>query len=523
MSTLNRSVREHLRRLIRDERGKTARVLVRLRAAGSFVYLLATLWFAKVEGLADWQATLPFFTMYTVIAFFLLGLTMRWPALLPHAGVAVGLLDLPLLCLVSLSAMSVMEQPVYLLGSLAPALGAGIVLAAVALDLASIALATVSALVCLVVMLSALHAPASEFAGPAISTALMGLGAGYLVSRVRALVEESRRKDFAGKYVLGERIGAGGMAEVFTATYSPEGGFERKVAVKRVLPAHASDEQFVALFRREAELGATLAHPNLVQVLDFGRHLDSWFLAMEFVDGVTLAALLRAYGSRGEHVPLRACLFVIAEVAEGLAYLHEKPSPDGASVGLVHRDVNPPNVLLSRTGEVKISDFGVARWQSTGGLTATGTMRGKLAYMAPDQLDGTRPAPSWDLFAFGVTAHELLTGRRLFTADNDAALVKAVLGAPVPRPSEVRPEVPPEVDALVLSLLERDDTKRLSSARLVATRLRQLEGPAAPYPHGQRALVEALATVQAAPPAQAPSTPGAAKDGPTVTLNADRR
>ncbi len=519
MTTLNRSVREHLQRLIRDERGKTARVLVRLRALGAAAYLVMTAYYAKVEQLPDWQATLPFFTLYTLIALLLLGLTLKWPQALPYSGLAVGLLDLPALSLVSLSAIGSMEQPVYLLGSLAPALCSGIVLAAVALDLASIALATVSALVCLSVLLAALKAPTSEFVAPALTTTLVGIGCGYLVSRVRNLVEESRRKDFAGKYVLGDRIGAGGMAEVFTATYSPEGGFERKVAVKRVLPSHTNDEQFVALFRREAELGATLAHPNLVQVLDFGRHLDSWFLAMEFVDGITLSALLRAHRERGEFVPLPACLFIIGEVAEGLGYLHEKPSPDGRSVGLVHRDVNPPNVLLSRTGEVKISDFGVARWQASGGLTATGTVRGKLAYMAPEQLDGIQPVPSWDLFAFGATAFEILTGQRLFSADNDVALVRALLEAPLRAPSVERPDVPPEVDALVLSLLERDATKRLSSARLVSQRLRQLEGPNAPWPHGQRVLVEALATVKSAALAQAPSTP--ASHEATVTVNRD--
>ncbi|MER2565963.1 MAG: serine/threonine-protein kinase [Myxococcaceae bacterium] len=517
MTTLNRSVREHLQRLIRDERGKTARVLVRLRALGAAVYLVMTAWYAKVEQLPDWDATLPFFALYTFIALVLLGLTVKWPQVLPYSGLAVGLLDLPALCLVSLSAIPSMEQPVYLIGSLAPALCAGIVLAAVALDLASIALATVSALVCLAVLLAAVKAPTSEFVGPAITTTLVGIGCGYLVSRVRNLVEESRRKDFAGKYVLGDRIGAGGMAEVFTATYSPEGGFERKVAVKRVLPSHANDEQFVALFRREAELGATLAHPNLVQVLDFGRHLDSWFLAMEFVDGVTLSALLRAYRERGEFVPLPACLFIVAEVAEGLGYLHEKPSPDGRSVGLVHRDVNPPNVLLSRTGEVKISDFGVARWQASGGLTATGAVRGKLAYMAPEQLDALEPLPAWDLFAFGATSFEILTGHKLFSADNDVALVRALLEAPLRPPSAERADVPPEVDALILALLERDPAKRLSSARLVSQRLRQLEGAAAPWPHGQRVLVEALATVKSAAPAQAPSAP--ASHEATVTVN----
>ncbi|MDP1915161.1 MAG: serine/threonine-protein kinase [Myxococcales bacterium] len=521
MTTLNRSVKEHLKRLVRDERTRTTRVLVRLRAAGAGLYLLATLYFATVERLPDWQATLPFFATYTVLALFLWGVTVKWPQLLPSAGLAVGLLDLPAMTMVSLSAISSMEQPVFLLGSLMPALCAGIVMAAVALDRASIVLATVSALLSTVVLLNALHAPPSEFVAPAITIALVGVGCGYLVTRVRSLVEESRRKDFAGKYVLGDRIGAGGMAEVFTATYSPEGGFERKVAVKRVLPSHAQDEQFLALFRREAELGAALAHPNLVQVLDFGRHLDSWFLAMEFVDGVTLSALLRAYGQRGESVPLPACLFVISEVAEGLSYLHEKPSPDGRSVGLVHRDVNPPNVLLSRAGEVKISDFGVARWQASGGLTATGAVRGKLAYMAPEQLDGTNPLPAWDVFAFGVTAYELLTGRRLFSGDSDVAVMRALLEQPISAPSTLRPDVSPEVDALVLSLLERDPTKRLASAKQVSLQLRQLTGADAPYPHGQRALVDAIATVGPVSLAQAPvsSTPGAPRDGATVTVN----
>ena len=218
MTTLNRSVKEHLKRLVRDERARTTRVLVRLRAAGAGLYLLATLYFATVEHLPDWQATLPFFSTYTVLALFLWGVTVKWPRLLTSAGLAVGLLDLPAMTMVSLSAITSMEQPVYLLGSLTPALCAGIVMAAVALDRASIVLATLSALVSTAVLLNALHAPPSELAGPAITIALVGVGCGYLVTRVRSLVEESRRKDFAGKYVLGDRIGAGGMAEVFTAT-----------------------------------------------------------------------------------------------------------------------------------------------------------------------------------------------------------------------------------------------------------------------------------------------------------------
>ncbi len=522
MATLNRAVREHLRAIVQEERGRTARVLSWLRVGGASIYFVVTLVFAKIEGLADWNATLPFITVYTVLSVALLVLTWKWSALLPYSGLAVGLFDMPAMTLVSLDAIGSMERPEYLLGTLAPMLTAAIVLAAASLDLASIALATGSALVCITVLLQSLHAPWSELAGPAVTTILAGVGSGSLVMRLRRLVEESRRKDFAGKYVLGERIGAGGMAEVFVATYSPEGGFERKVAVKRVLPAFAHDEQFVALFRREAELGARLAHPNLVQILDFGRHLDSWFLAMEYVDGVTLAGLLRAFVGRGEQLPLAARLFVVAELAEGLAYLHEKPSPDGTSVGLVHRDLNPPNVLLSRSGEVKIADFGVARWQGSGGLTATGAVRGKLAYMAPEQLGGGAPSPSWDLFSLGVTAYEVLTVTRLFAAENDVALVNALLEQPIAAPSKVRAGIPEAIDPLVLGLLERDVHRRVTSARQVAHQLRQLTGPDAPYPHGQRALAEALATVGPAAPAQAPSDPSMSAGGVTITVNSPR-
>lgn len=514
MATLNRSVREHLRRIIESERTRTARVLVRLRAAGALVYLGASAWLGLVQGLPDWRATLPLSSLYALVALTLVALVGRgaWGPRL--SGLSVGLLDMPVLSAASLLSIPQMERPEYLLGALIPALCCLTVLAGLALDFLAVGLATAVATAGSVTLVLRLGAPPSELVPPVFATVASGVLVAFLVSRVRNLVEESRRKDLGGKYVLGERIGSGGMAEVFTATYSPEGGFERRVAVKRVLPAYAEREDFVALFRREAELGAQLAHPNLVQVLDFGRHMDSWFLAMEYVDGVTLAALMRAYSARGERVPTAACLFVVAEVAQGLAYLHEKPSPDGAAVGLVHRDLNPPNVLLSRTGEVKVSDFGVARWQTAASLTQTGTTRGKLAYMPPEQMEGGVPTPGWDLFALGVTAHELLCGRRLFSGESESQTVRAVLEAVVAPPSTVRPGLVPEVDAVVLALLERDPRRRLGSAREVASRLRALQGPDAPYPHGQAALVAALGTVRDAAPAQAPGSPASLPAAP---------
>jgi serine/threonine-protein kinase len=385
-----------------------------------------------------------------------------------------------------------------------PALCGGVLLAGLSLDRRAITAASVVASGFTVALIVRLQAPLSELVVPLFAVVAIGVMCAYLVSRIEGLVAESRRKDFAGKYVLGERIGAGGMAEVFTAIYSPEGGFERRVAVKRVLPAHAGDENFVALFRREAELGAQLAHPNLVQVLDFGRHDDSWFLAMEFVDGVSLSALLKALRAHHARLPLPAALFVIAEVAEGLAYLHEKRSADGTQVGLVHRDLNPPNVLLSRGGDVKLSDFGVTRWSTGEGLTDAGTTRGKLAYMAPEQVSGGTPLPAWDLFALGATAWEVVVGARLFSGENESRVLQGVLEAEVPAPSVQRPDVPPEVDAVVLGLLAKDKGVRTQTAREVAVRLRQLGGDLAPYPRGRELLAAAIEGAGPQAPAQAP-------------------
>lgn len=501
------SVRDHLRGLIREEGSRTSWVLVRARVALTVPYLVATVVLGYAFDLADWRGSIPLTIAYASGAAALLGVTWVRRSALRFAGFAVGLFDMPMFTLISLDGVALLDNPIYLLSSLPPLLLASIGFAALSLNQGAIGLACASAVVCSVLAASRVGAPVTELIPVFLALAVLGVGSSVLVSRLKALVAESRRKDFAGKYVLGERIGAGGMAEVFAATYSPEGGFERRVAVKRVLPAHADNADFIALFRREAELGAMLQHPNLVQVLDFARHLDSWFLAMEYIDGVSLGSLLRALRSRQERLPLPACLYVLSELAEALAYLHERPSPDGTLVGLVHRDVNPPNVLLSRDGAVKLSDFGVARWQSTdSGLTQVGETRGKLAYMPPDQLTGGAPVPAWDLFALGATAYEMLTGVRLFEGNNEGAVMQAVVHQPIFAPSTFRPEVPPEVDAIVLALLERDASKRLPQARMVSTRLRAMEGPLAPYPRGQRALVDVIASVDVTTPAQAPSS-----------------
>ena len=517
MSSLNPSVRVHLKSIVDAERVRTSRFLVRLRAVITVLYAFVNAWFAFGLHLPDWQMTFPIFALHAGLSVVLALLVERSALVLRYSGLSVGLLDMPMISLASLSAIGSMARPEYLLGALIPILALGIVLASLSLDFWSIGLATLMATASSVTLVLAVGAPGSELVAPMFATVCTGVLSAFLVSRLRSLVAESRRKDFAGKYLLGDRIGAGGMAEVFTATYSPEGGFERRVAVKRVLAQFSEREEFVALFRREAELGAQLAHPNLVQVLDFGRHFESWFLAMEFVDGVSLQALIKSHARKGQQLPVSACLYVICEVAQGLSYLHEKRSTDGARVGLVHRDLNPPNVLLSTIGEVKLSDFGVARWQSSSELTRDGSLRGKLAYMPPEQIDGGQPSTAWDLFALGVTAYETLTCQRLFKGEGEVQVLRAVLENEVPLPSAKRPGLPAEADRVVMALLERDPGRRLGSARLVVDALRAIQGPDAPYPVGQAALIHAIGGTERTAPAQAPSAPSA-DQGATVTV-----
>ncbi len=314
-----------------------------------------------------------------------------------------------------------------------------------------------------------------------------------LVERVRQLVVESRQKDLLGKYILGERLGAGGMAEVFHATYSPEGGFERKVAVKRILPSFAENPQWVSLFRREAELGATLAHPNIVQVLDFGSDGATYFLAMEFIDGMPASRLLAALRAKNRVLSINAVVWVAYAVAEALEYIHGRVGTNGVPLNLVHRDLNPPNIMVSRIGEVKLADFGIARSDQAESTTRTGVVRGKLGYTSPEQLRGQPYDARADLFALGVTLYELLTNVRLFQAEGELERMTATLERVIEPPSRLRPECPPELDAIVLGLCERDLARRTPSAAMVKGQLARLDARLLDHTQGRLALAKEVA------------------------------
>lgn len=278
----------------------------------------------------------------------------------------------------------------------------------------------------------------------------------------------------APRYRLHRKIGIGGMAEVFEATLCGAQGFERRVAVKRVLPCYSESSDFASMFAEEARLAAGLSHPNVVSVIDFDRGADGrFFLAMEYVDGISLAEL----AARGP-VPFDVAAYVTLELLVGLGYIHELPGPTGAR-GLVHRDVSPQNVLLSREGAVKIADFGVAKAMDGASASASIFPKGKASYASSEQLNGEPLDARSDLFAVGVLLWELLASRRLFEG-SPGEIVTQVLFREIPRPSVFRRAIPSYLEIVAMRLLSRKPAERYPSAALAHDRLaRSVHAPRA--------------------------------------------
>jgi serine/threonine protein kinase len=282
----------------------------------------------------------------------------------------------------------------------------------------------------------------------------------------------------AGKYVVGERLATGGMAEVYKGWLRGSEGFRRAVVIKKMLPRLSGDPRFVRMFIEEARLASRLIHANIVQVLDFGLWESEHFIVLEFVDGPNLNELLLKTRQLGmKRLPLNIVVYIIGEVLKGLDHAHRLVDSRGASLGCVHRDVTPSNVLLSRDGQVKVSDFGVAKAADRASWTAPGQIKGKLHYLSPEQVRGDPVDPRADLFAVGVLLHELLTGRRLFGGDTPMQVMEATLSGPVPPPSTRAPDVPAELDAVALRALERDPAKRHPDAESFLQALVQASAP----------------------------------------------
>jgi len=298
-----------------------------------------------------------------------------------------------------------------------------------------------------------------------------------------------------GKYQLLERLAVGGMAEVFRGKAVGAAGFEKDLAIKRILPQFSEDEDFVRMFIDEARLAAQLQHGNIVQIFDFDEAEGSYYIAMELVEGCDLRKLNGALGRQSRRLPVGVALYIAVETLKGLQYAHGKKVA-GRPLGLVHRDVSPHNILLSRSGEVKLSDFGIAKAHARATATRSGIVKGKLGYMAPEQIAGQPIDARTDLFAVGVVLYEMLTGERLFQGDSEVETMALVQRCQIPPPQEKNPEVTLDVEAATLKLLAADPGARFQSA---GDAIRALSATPA-YSYDPDALAELV--TQVAPPAE---------------------
>jgi serine/threonine protein kinase len=267
-----------------------------------------------------------------------------------------------------------------------------------------------------------------------------------------------------GKYLLLERVNVGGMAEVFKAKAFGVEGFERLVAVKRILPSIAEDVEFITMFIDEAKIAVQLTHANIAQIFDLGRVSDSYFIAMEFVHGKDLRAIFDRARKRGEPLPVPMACYVIMKVCEGLDYAHNKKDSAGRDLHLVHRDVSPQNILISYDGEVKIIDFGIAKAAGKAGKTQAGILKGKFGYMSPEQVRGLPLDRRSDVFAVGICLYELLTGERLFVGESDFSTLEKVRNVEIMPPSTYNRRIPEELEQIVLKALARDVDDRYQTA-----------------------------------------------------------
>ncbi len=275
-----------------------------------------------------------------------------------------------------------------------------------------------------------------------------------------------------GKYTLYERIGRGGMADVFKGRITGPAGFERVFVVKRILPHLSDDQAFIKMFVEEAKLSARLNHPNIVQIFELGSVDDEFFISMEHVPGHDLAETMRTLWKVFGAPRPDMVAYIGREMCRALGYAHGLRDEHGNPLGMIHRDVSPSNVMLSYEGAVKLLDFGIAKaLGDTPEVTKSGTLKGKYAYMAPEQTEGDDVDARIDIFAAGIVMHEVLTGRRLFKAQNDIQTIERVRRCEVRPPSQFNPACSPELDAVVLKALARNRDDRFQTASEMADAL----------------------------------------------------
>jgi TonB family protein len=267
-----------------------------------------------------------------------------------------------------------------------------------------------------------------------------------------------------GQYVLLEKIATGGMAEVWKARMRGVEGFQKIVAIKKILPHLSDNQDFIEMFIDEAKLAAQLNHNNIIHIYDLGKIQNSYYIAMEYIDGSDLKAILKKAQERDQPMSVELALFIASKVAAALDYAHRKHDFEGREMGLVHRDVSPQNVLISEEGDIKLCDFGIAKAASKASHTQAGALKGKLQYMSPEQAWGRQIDKRSDVFALATCLFEMLTARKLFGGDNELSILEQVREARVTAPSLVNDEITPQIDQIVLKALQKEPSNRYQSA-----------------------------------------------------------
>jgi|CXWL01.1.fsa_nt_gi serine/threonine-protein kinase len=285
-----------------------------------------------------------------------------------------------------------------------------------------------------------------------------------------------------GKYVLVASLAKGGMAEIWLARQSGPTGFDRPVVVKRILSADDGDDDFVRMFLDEARIASQLSHPNIVQIIELDVAQGRYFIAMEYLHGETLSHVVRSSQSRGLELPLAVSGYLVCEAAAGIGYAHSRKSHAGQPLGIVHRDVSPQNILVTYDGQVKVVDFGIAKAKQRSSKTMKGVVKGKTAYMAPEQARGESVDPRADVFALGVVLFEAVTGTRLHGEMEDPAIVARLLSnQPLPPASSRKASLPKELDAIIARALAHDVEARYPDGQTFQLALRRwlqtLPGP----------------------------------------------
>ncbi|MCK6549392.1 protein kinase [Myxococcota bacterium] len=293
-----------------------------------------------------------------------------------------------------------------------------------------------------------------------------------------------------GRYEIIRKIATGGMAELFLARFVGPGGFEKRCALKRILPQLAVDTTFTKMFLTEARVTAMFDHPNLVQIFELGQdEAGQFYIAMELVNGLNLRQLVHMCRERGQRVPPELAAFMLVQALDGLAYAHEFRDETGQPLNLVHRDVSPQNILVSYEGAVKVVDFGIVKGSSIATETQAGMLKGKVAYMSPEQAAGDPIDARSDIFSIGVCLFELIAGEKPFTGANELMCLKAILELPPPPLSSFAPDVPEAIERIVYKALAKNRDERYSSARQLQIEIQEVL-KACPTPLGRHVIAE---------------------------------